>query len=494
MNNTVIAAEPTSFDNPYLEDNFAPVTEEVILRDLEVTGHLPLHLDGRYLRIGPNPVSRAGPGHHWFLGDGMVHGVRIEEGKATWYRNRYVRSDRVAAALGESSRSRGWDNRDFAPNTHVLEHAGQTLALVEGGTSPYVLTEELDTVGPTDFDGTLRTGLLPAGYSAHPHEDPSTGELHAVSYSWLRGNRVDYTVRGTDGRIRRTVPIEVGGSPMMHDFALTEHHVVLYDLPVVFDPRRAVAHLPPARRIPVRMMMAALVGRTPLPDPVLARIARGSRSGPRSDTLPYSWDPGYPARLGLLPRDGSSADVRWFEIDPCFVFHTLNAFEQDDTVVVDVVRHDRMFATRLRGPDEGPASLSRFTIDPARGTVAETRLDEHAQEFPRLDERLVGRRHRIGYSIEFADGRPGDAVLRHDLDAGSTQARRLGAGREAAEFCFVPGGEGETGGVLMGYAYDAAQGTSELRVLDAGTLEDVASVRLPVRVPSGFHGSWNPSR
>lgn len=489
-----MSAPPASADNPYLEDNFAPVHEEVTVADLEVVGHLPPHLDGRYLRIGPNPVSRACPDHHWFLGDGMVHGVRLADGEARWYRNRYVRSARVAAALGEESRSPGWDNRDFAPNTHVLEHAGQTLALVEGGTSPYVLTDELDTVGPTDFDGTLRTGLLPAGYSAHPHEDPATGELHAVSYNWLRGNRVDYTVRGTDGRIRRTVPIEVGGSPMMHDFALTEHYVVLYDLPVVFDPRRAVAHLPPARRIPVRLMMAALIGRNPLPDPVVARIARGSRSGPSSDTLPYSWDPDYPARLGLLPRDGDSADVRWFEIDPCFVFHTLGAFEQDGTVVVDVVRHDRMFATTLRGPDEGPATLARFTIDPVRGRVDERRLDQHAQEFPRLDERLTGRRHRIGYSIGFADGRPGDAVLRHDLETGRTDVRRLGAGREAAEFCFVPGGDGEADGVLMGYVFDAAAGTSELRILDAAGLEDVASVRLPVRVPSGFHGSWNPTR
>ncbi len=481
--------------NRYLKDNFAPVREELTVADLDVTGGLPEHLDGRYLRIGPNPIDDVGEGHHWFLGDGMVHGVRLAGGEAKWYRNRYVRSDHVAQKLGEPSRAPGWDNNDFAANTHVLEHAGRTLALVEGGPSPYELTDDLETVGPSDFDGTLRMGSLPAGYSAHPHEDPGTGELHAVSYNWLRGNRVDYTVRGTDGRVRRTVPIEVGGSPMMHDFALTENYIVLYDLPVVFDRRRAVEGMPRAARLPVRLMMSAIIGRNPLPDPVISRIARGSRSGTPVSTLPYSWDQDYPARLGLLPREGTSADVRWFDIDPCFVFHTLNAYEDGDHVVVDVVRHDRMFATVLNGPDEGPPTLARFTIDLTGDKVREDRFDERAQEFPRIDERQTGRRHRFGYSVGFTDGVPGDAVLRHDLAAGSTAVRNLGAGREASEFCFVANDDStdEADGLLMGYVLDRSSGTSDLVMLDAQTLEDVAAVHLPARVPVGFHGSWNPT-
>lgn len=481
--------------NRYLQGSCAPVHEELTVADLDVTGRVPAHLDGRYLRIGPNPLGDPGEGHHWFLGEGMVHGVRIADGQAKWYRNRYVRSGGVARQLGEPSRSEGWDSVDFAPNTHVLEHAGKTLALVEGGSSPYVLTEELDTVGPTDFDGTLQMmGTLPAGYSAHPHQDPDTGELHAVSYNWLRGNRVDYTVRATDGRIRRHVPIKVGGSPMMHDFALTENYVVIYDLPVVFDKRRALQGMPRAARLPARMMMAAITGRNPLPDPVIARIARGSYSGDTPGTLPYSWDQDYPARLGLIPREGSNADTRWFDIDPCFIFHTMNAHEDGDTVVIDVVRHDRMFATVLTGPDEGPATLARFTIDLTGDKVREDRFDDHAQEFPRIDERQTGKRHRFGYAIGFSDGLPGDAVLRHDLAAGSSVVRNLGAGREASEFCFVAndGATGEADGVLMGYVFDPASGTSDLVLLDAETLQDVAAVHLPARIPVGFHGSWNP--
>ena len=163
--------------------------------------------------------------------------------------------------------------------------------------------------------------------------------------------------------------------------------------------------------------------------------------------------------------------------------------------MVDVVRHDRMFATVLNGPDEGPATLARFTIDLSADKVREDRFDDHSQEFPRIDERLTGRRHRFGYSVGFQGGLPGDVVLRHDLAAGSTRVRNLGAGRDASEFCFVPndGATGEEDGLLMGYVFDRELGTSDLVMLDAATLEDVAAVHLPARVPVGFHGSWNPA-
>ncbi|WP_395658955.1 carotenoid oxygenase family protein [Nocardioides sp.] len=441
--------------NRYLLDGFAPVHEELTVFDLPVTGSVPEHLDGRYLRIGPNPATDPGEGYHWFLGEGMVHGVRLEGGRAQWYRNRYVRP-------------RG---DDFAPNTHVFEHAGRTLAVVEAGATPYELTDELDTVGPCDL------GTVTGGYTAHPHEDPATGELHAISYSWTRGNLVDYSVVGTDGRVRHQVEIEVTGSPMIHDCALTENYVVVYDLPVTFDLGMAAGEVPRPLQATDRLIDQTL------------RTGAPSR-------LPYSWDADYPARIGLLPRDGGNADVRWFEIDQCYVFHTLNAYEQGTEVIVDVVRHDRMFATDFTGPNEGPAYLTRFTIDTAAGKVHEHRFDEHSQEFPRFDERLTGRRHRYGYAagVVAAGVRTGDAVLKHDLVAGTSTERHLGPGREVSEFCFVPSSADapEDSGVLMGYVFDPAAGTSDLVLLDAETLEDVAAVHLPGRVPAGFHGSWAP--
>ncbi|MFC5176450.1 carotenoid oxygenase family protein [Nocardioides taihuensis] len=484
---TIAEQRPTTTANRYLTGNFAPVSEELTATDLEVTGTLPAHLDGRYLRIGPNPLHDPGERYHWFLGEGMVHGVRLRDGRAQWYRNRWVRSAAVADELGEPVRGTP-PARDFAANTNVLGHAGRTFALVEAGSPPYELTDELDTVGACDFGGTL-----PGGYTAHPHEDPATGELHAVSYSWTRGNRVDYTVLDTEGRVRRSVAVQVHGSPMIHDCALTERYVVVLDLPVTFDTGMVTEGAPRLARPFVGAAINRVIGRNPLPEPIVARMARGASKGPA--VLPYSWDPDYPARIGLLPRDGDGSDVRWFEIDPCYVFHTLNAFEDGDAVVVDVVKHPRMFATDHTGPNEGPAVLTRFTLDLRTGRASERGLDERSQEFPRHDERRTGRAYRYGWGVGFADAVLGDSVLKHDLDAGTTVERRLGAGRETSEFCFVPhpDGSAEDDGLLLGYVFDRDRGASDLRVLDAQTLEDVAAVHLPARVPAGFHGNWAPA-
>lgn len=476
--------------NRYLEDEFAPLHEEYTLTDLEVAGTIPHYLDGRYLRNGPNPIGEVDPElYHWFVGDGMVHGIRIRDGKAEWYRNRWVRGPFAAMALGEQVPDGHFAVSGIGANTNVIGHAGKTLALVESGVANYELTDELDTVGVCDFDGTL-TG----GYTAHPQRDPETGELHAVSYSMQRGNTVQYSVIGVDGRARRTVDIEVAGSPMMHDFSLTERHIVFYDLPVTFDSRQAVAMtVPRGLRLPARLLLSAVIGRVRIPDPITARQPRTNNSDRR---FPYSWDPRYPARVGVMPREGDDADVRWFDVEPCYVFHPLNAYDDGDTIVLDVVRHPKMFDTDHLGPNEGPPTLDRWTVDLADGKVRESRVDDRGQEFPRVDERLVGKRHRYGYAPAVGDGASGtDTLLKHDLVGGNTDTRSFGAGKALGEFVFHPSSAdaAEDHGVLMGYVYDRPTDRSELAILDAQTLQDVASIKLPHRVPAGFHGNWVPT-
>ena len=483
----------TTDRSPYLEGDFGPVQEELTLSEVPVTGAIPAHLDGRYLRNGPNPIGTPDPAtYHWFLGDGMVHGLRIRDGGIEWYRNRYVRSAKVAAALGEPVRPgpvhAGFD---FSANTHVIGHAGRTFAIVEAGPRPYELDDTLDTIGPCDFGGTLR-----GGYTAHPLLDPASGELHAISYYFGWGNHVEYSVLDTAGRIRRTVDVEVGGSPMMHAFSLTERYVVLFDLPVTFDAHKAAAVAPRILAGPTERLMARTIGRRQVPDWMTAlSVGRAPQA-----VLPYSWNPDYPARVGVMPREGGDADVRWFDVEPCFVYHPLNAYDDGDRIVVDVARHPKMFATEHRGPSEGPPTLDRWTVDLSAGKVLEERLDDRGQEFPRVDERLVGRRHRYGYSVGFEAA---DAVvagvshllIKHDLASGRSQTRSFGADHEADEFVFVPSGPdaGEDDGVLIGFVYDRASDRSDLMVLDAGTLETVAAAHLPARVPHGFHGSWVPA-
>jgi carotenoid cleavage dioxygenase len=444
--------------NRYLEGNFAPVADEVTVTDLAVTGTIPTWLDGRYLRNGPNPMNTDPATYHWFTGEGMVHGVRLRDGQAEWYRNRWVRAEGVASALGEP-----WpggpvhNNMDFASNTNVIGHAGRTFAIVEAGARPYELDDELRTIGVCDFDGTL-----PGGYTAHPKRDPETGELHAISYHWAWGNKVQYTVIDRDAKVRKAVDIETTGSPMLHDMSLTERYAVVYDLPVVFDLELAMS---------------------------------GSQ-------LPYRWDNDYPARVGLLPRDGGADDVRWFDVEQCYVFHPLNAYDDGDRVVIELCRFDRMFdAAHVIGPDGSPPRLDRWTIDPGAGKVIEEIVDDRAQDFPRVDERVVGRRHRYGYTVAIEPEEQGafefrcGAIVRHDLSAGTSQAHTFGAGRAPSEFVMVPSSPdaAEDDGILLGFVHDATRDASDLVLLDAATLEPVAEVRLPVRVPYGFHGNFVPS-
>jgi carotenoid cleavage oxygenase len=475
--------------NRYLEGNFAPVHEEITATDLEVTGTIPDHLDGRYLRNGPNPVIAPDPAtYHWFIGSGMVHGVRLRDGKAEWYRNRWVRSRDVAKALGEPARP-GPDPAapDLAANTNVIGHAGRILAIVEAGFVPYELTGVLDTVGPCDFDGTL-----PGGYTAHPHRDPESGELHAVSYFFGWGNQVRYSVTGSDGRVRRTVDVEVAGSPMMHDFSLTAEHVVIYDLPVTFDLDFVARSAPGPFGRPSRWLASQFIGKRRLP----ARMAAAAM-GSGGDGFPYAWNPTYPARVGVMPRESDGSDVRWFDVEPCYVFHPLNAYDDGgDRIILDVVRHPQMFASDRQGPNEGPPTLDRWTVDLSAGKVIEERLDDRGQEFPRIDERLTGHRHRFGYApavgTDAGDIDLTGALLRHDLVAGRSEARSFGPTHRAGEFVFVPSGPdaAEDDGVLMGFVHDDHSDRTDLVLLDAGTLEDVARVHVPARIPYGFHGNW----
>ena len=441
----------TTVENRYLTGNYAPVANEVTATELAVTGSLPEVLSGRYLRNGPNPLSAPEPStYHWFIGDGMVHGIRLRDGRAEWYRNRWVRSAEIARALGEPVRPGPVHaDMDFASNTNVIGHAGRTFAIVEAGARPYELTYELDTVGPTDFGGTL-----PGAYTAHPKRDPATGELHAVSYYWGWGNLVQYTVVDTAGAVRKVVDIDVGGPVSVHDMSLTERFVVIYDLPVVFDVEAAT-----------------------------------SGAG-----FPYRWDPDYRARVGLLDRDGGADDVRWFDVEPCYVFHPMNAYDDGDRVVLDVVRHGKMFDTHRLGPDEGPPTLERWTVDVTGDKVVEERLDDRGQEFPRVDERVVGRRHRYGYAGAFLGNET--ALVKHDLDRRTSEVRLLASAGGASEAVFVPSGPeaGEDDGWVLAVVYDPDRDTSDLLVLNAGdfTGEPQAIVHLPQRVPFGFHGNWVP--
>jgi carotenoid cleavage oxygenase len=434
--------------NPYLEGNFAPVEVETTAFDLPVFGHIPEMLEGRLVRIGPNPLRAVDPAtYHWFTGAGMVHGLRLRGGKARWYRNRFVVSDAVAPALGRAAlpgprNGTGGNNA----NTNVIGMGGRTYAIVEAGGLPVELTEELDSIARTDLDGTLQRG-----FSAHPKLDPVTGELHVLTYQ-PGLPALSYLVVGEDGRSRPVADIPAPHFPMVHDVAFTASRIIVLDLPVTFN--------------------KAMLGRS----------------------FPFTWNPERMPRVGLLPRSGDLSGLRWIEAPSCYVFHVMNAFDDGDAIIVDVVRHPRVFDRERRGPGEGEPRLVRWRIDPTAGRLREIVLEERGCEFPRFNDAVAGRDYRYGYAVAIRAPLQFGPAFKHDVTTGCTEIHDYGPRRATQEPVFVAreGARAEDDGWILSYVHDAERDASDVVILDAQGFADdpVATIHLPVRVPFGFHGNW----
>ena len=352
--------------NPYLQGNFAPVHEEVTATELAVTGRVP------ECPLWPLPAERPESGVGARAGGlPLVHRRRDGPRDPPARRAGGV----VPEPLGPlRRRGRGpWARSpvpapvhagmDFAANTNVIGHAGRTFAIVEAGARPYELTDELDTIGPCDFGGTLA-----GGYTAHPKRDPLTGELYAVSYFFGWGDEVEVTVLDAQARVRSARRVTMGGPVSVHDTAITQRYVVLLDLPVTFS---------------------------------MEAVAAGA-------LFPYRWQEGYRARVGLLPRDGDATDVVWHDVDPCYVFHPMNAF--------DVARRRRGRARRRAAPLHVPDPAAR----PGRG-VAHARAVA-SRRARRRSQGGAARRPRPGVPARRrAAGRPA-APLR--LRGGRRRVRR----------------------------------------------------------------------
>jgi len=433
----------------WLRGNYGPVYDEVDTTALQVTGSIPSALNGNYLRNGPNPKD--GESAHWFLGHGMFHGLRLEGGQAAWYRNKYARTSFYnEQPFGKPG---GFpDLRDTHANTALVYHAERLLALYEVAL-PFEIGADLSSVGVFDYGGALTTAM-----AAHPKIDPVSGEMFFHGYSAFAPYLTVHKVDASGGLVSST-PITTPGPSMMHELQLTESYVIFLDLPITFD--------------------FALVN-----------------SG-----LPYKWNDTYGARIGVMPRDGSDKDVTWFDINPCYMFHTLNAHEVSDQVIIEGVRHDRLW---VDGPNmfASEPALHRWTLNMTSGAVSEEQVDDRMIEFPQVAPAVRGRAHRYGYAVEFGDSPdgvasgPGQKLVKYDIQTGSTQVLDFGPGIQPEEPLFIPKSSGgaEDAGWIFSLTYDHAHNVSRLAIVDAQAFADgpVATIRLPQRVPFGFHGVWVP--
>ncbi len=454
-------------DSPFLRGNYAPVFDEVTADDLPVEGVIPESLRGLYVRNGPNPQFAPTGNYHWFDGDGMLHGVYLRDGRAS-YRNRFVLSDGLAKEREAGRVLWGGlnDPPDFkrvlageppyknAGNTAFVWHDGNLLALWEGGPPHLISVPELGTEGLFDFGGTLKHAC-----TAHPKIDPDSGEMYLFGYSPVPPYLV-HSIVDREGLIRKSTTIALPEAVMMHDFAITKNYVIFLDLPATFD---------------------------------FARLVRGE------PLLSYERD--RVSRFGILPKGADGSAIRWFEASSCYVFHTVNAFERGSgsTIVLDAIRYDG-FPTDLGmggAPEAGDGPgfavsphLYRWTFDLKTGEVTGAILNDRPAELPRINETLVGRPHRYAYAM----GGDMTHLVKYDFANQSTLVHSYGPSTRGGEPLFVPDPDGQTedDGWLLSYVHDEVAGRSALVIVDARHVDDdpIARVQLPQRVPYGFHGIW----
>ncbi|HTF34483.1 MAG TPA: carotenoid oxygenase family protein [Myxococcota bacterium] len=453
-------------NDPFLQGNYASFPLEGEIHDCVVEGEVPRELDGTLYRNGPNP-QYAPPGrYHWFDGDGMIHAFAIHNGRVA-YRNRWVRTARFSLerAAGEGlfggladmakTDPRAATTSPNAANTNIVFHAGRLLALWEGGPPHALDPRTLETIGPFDFRGKL-VGPM----TAHPKIDPESGEMLFFGYSFTPPF-LRYHVVAKDGTLVRSEEIEVAVPTMMHDFITTREHVIF------------------------------------LVCPATIRLENVEKTG-----SPLGWEPELGTRIGVMPRSGGSRDIVWFEANPCYVFHPMNAYSERGRIVADVCRYPRLplfdAGDRAEGMEDLTAKLTRWTLDLAGGTVKEEALDDISSEFPRLDERRSGLSYRHGYAGGLAPTSAKasgfNAIVHYDLEAGRRRMHVVPEKDAVGEPIFVPrtptSPEGE--GFLLATVYRGAEMRSDLVILDAENVDSapLATVRLPHRVPFGFHGNW----
>jgi len=469
--------EKANTENLFLLGDFKSVCEESTITELRVVGKLPKELNGFFVRNGPNPQFRPQNNYHLFEGDGMIHGVHLEEGKAS-YRNRYVRTSawKKENAAGKSLFPSILDPVDWKrlqqtlvageppvpnrANTSLIWHHGKLLALWEGGWPHEITLPEFNTVGRYSF-----ARKLSHNFTAHPKIDSSTGELIFFGYQPIEPF-LQHSVADREGRIIHTTPIRLPKPVMIHDAAITTNYTVFLDTPALFD-------------------LTGLVRAEPL----------------------LKWAPENGARIGVLRRFANGETIKWFDIDTCFVFHVFNAYEQGDEIVLHACRYTRFptivdFSGRSTTKnldkllDDARAVAFTWRLNMTTGKVIESALDDVGTEFPQVDQSRTGRPTRYGYctghtNIESLN------FYKYDFETGNRVAHQLGENRVVGEGIFVrrENGKREDEGYLLALSYDRVRGHSELVVIptDDFASEPLARVIIPRRIPFGFHAAWIPA-
>ena len=455
--------------NPYLSGNFAPVQDELDIQHLLIIGEIPKDLLGIYMRNGPNPAFPPTSYTYPYDGDGMIHAIYIADGKAD-YRNRYVQTKGLLKEKKAGKSLYGgilklmpmdpqWADPEDEPIAvkngafiHVIRHGEDYLALSEGAPA-YKMTAQLKTVG----EWNPYNAIKPIETCAHTRLDPHNGDLWFINYALTPPYLTIYRFDKQGAAIQKW-DIEKSYSSMIHDFILTENYVIVFDCPAVFD---------------------------------LKQIMSGGSV--------LNWQPELGTRIGVMSRQ--DGNMQWFEADPFFVFHFANAYESDNNILIDYVRHEKLVMLNDESNnDKIPPALYRATINMHARTTSHIALDDRMVEFPRIREDRDTLKHQFIYTptrtSNILNKRAMNALVKYDVNNQQAQVHEFGKNAEIGEAVFAPSStqKSEDDGYLMLFVYDNSIDQSEFVILDAMnfTNEPLARIKLPRRIPNGLHGSWMP--
>jgi carotenoid cleavage dioxygenase len=464
--------EPVRFpDIPLYEGWGAPFRVESELRDLEVIqGEIPADLDGCLYRCGPDRQYPPLTKDDIFIdGEGMLHRFRFSGGHVD-YRSRWVRNERfllqeaARRSLFGRYRNRYTNDPSVAgrnqgtANTNVIWHGKKLLVLKEDSLPIEVDPEYFFVEGEHNYGGAVKSVSL----SAHPKMDYRRNELVTFSYQAQGDATTDFVfyIIGADGKVAHQIEFNMPYAGMVHDFAITDTHLVVPFFPLITD---------------------------------MDVVKQG---GPY-----YQWHADKDCHVAIVPRRGTAAQIRWFKGPACSAGHMMNAFNDGDLLHLDLCLYAGNCFAFFPSADgsafqPSPPLLSRmsFNLGSNEHTFTTTRLGNTPCEMPQIDERYNGKPYRHGFTICYEPPRRVSKLGHWDLQTGELKLWDPGLDSAIQEAKFVPKGPGEGNGYLLVPVNRVAEMRSDLAILDASNIEagPVALIKLPIRVRSTFHGSWVP--
>lgn len=468
--------------------NFAPVTEQPPTHNLPVTGQIPACINGVYVRNGANPYMEPSAGHHLFDGDGMVHAVSIQNGEAS-YACRFTETARLSQervvgrpvfpkAIGELHGHSGiarlllFGARGLCglvdpshgagvANAGLVYFNNRLLAMSEDDLPYHVRitqTGDLETVRRHDFDGQLSTTMI-----AHPKIDPVSKEMFSLSYDVIKKPYLKYFHISPKGKKSPDIEIPLNEPTMIHDFAITDNNIIVPDQQVVFK---------------------------------LQEMIRGGS--------PVVLDKEKMSRFGVLPKYASDAsEMRWVDVPDCFCFHFWNAWEEPETDEVVVIGSCMTPADSIFNESDKmlKSVLTEIRLNLRTGTSIRrpvlSSTDHMNLEVGMVNKNKLGRKSQYAY-LAIAEPWPKvSGFAKVDLLTGNVQRFIYGESKFGGEPYFLSretNSEREDDGYILSYVHDEQASESELLIINAADMRLEATVKLPSRVPYGFHGTFIESK